>query len=111
MAATKVIKAASSLSLSDTAKNALVFTGIGVSLYLVYKVVTFGSDIVDTATSPIKNINKGVSDTIDAVKDIYEAKKKTAQEQAKAVEAYKKTKSNGFYSYLLARQNSRYFYD
>lgn len=60
MAATKVIKAASSLSLSDTAKNALVFTGIGVSLWLGYKIVSTVSNVVDTVTSPVKNVNEAI---------------------------------------------------
>lgn len=58
MATTKVIKAASNVTLSDTAKNTLVFTGVAIAGYLLYKTVTLVSDVTSVVTDPLKNINK-----------------------------------------------------
>lgn len=91
MAATKVIKAASSVTLSDTAKNTLVFTGVAIAGYLLYKTVTLVSDVTSVVTDPLKNINKGVTDAMDVVKDNYQQQKALAEKQVKEVEAFKKT--------------------
>lgn len=58
MAVTKAIRAASNVTLSDKAKNFLVFSGVAIGSYLLYKTVTLVSDVTSVVTDPLKNINK-----------------------------------------------------